>query len=180
MNLDERLRRYGADLDAATDVAMSAHAGRRLTAAVTPTARPRRVAINWALPVLAGVAARVGEVLVRQPTTLRVGLSTRPGAFGSPAATAPPTAPPISGTSVVHRPVCPTYRLNTTLPLRLCDTGPAVRELQSALNVSGARLDVDGYFGPATNDAVLEFQRSKALVPDGLVGPATWSALTGK
>lgn len=177
MNLDERLRRYGADLDAATDVAMSAHAGRRLTAAVTPAERPRRVAVGWALPVLAGAAALVGVVLVRQPTPLRVGVSTRPGAFGSPTATAVSTAPPPPGTSVVHRPVCPTYRVNTTLPLRLCDTGPEVRRLQKALNGWGAQLDVDGYFGPATNDAVLEFQRSKALVPDGLVGPATWSAL---
>jgi cell wall-associated NlpC family hydrolase len=37
----------------------------------------------------------------------------------------------------------------------------------------------DGDFGPSTTSAVRRFQRSAALVVDGIVGPATWSALMG-
>jgi hypothetical protein len=38
-------------------------------------------------------------------------------------------------------------------------------------------VDVDGYFGPATETAVIEFQSDHALVPDGIVGSRTWDVL---
>src|SRR5436305_12347054 len=38
---------------------------------------------------------------------------------------------------------------------------------------------IDGVFGPVTKRAVEEFQRSAHLTVDGIVGPATWSALGG-
>ena len=58
-------------------------------------------------------------------------------------------------------------------------TGTAVREAQYLL----ARRhfleapDIDGVFGPHTTHAVREFQQSEGLAVDGVVGPATWSAL---
>lgn len=37
----------------------------------------------------------------------------------------------------------------------------------------------DGNFGPNTDTAVRNYQRSKGLTPDGVVGPITWGSLLG-
>lgn len=63
--------------------------------------------------------------------------------------------------------------------LRTGSRGPAVAELQARLSSRGASLVADGVFGPATQSAVVGFQRSAGLSPDGIVGPLTWSALDG-
>lgn len=55
--------------------------------------------------------------------------------------------------------------------------GSAVRQLQQALNEAGWDIDVDGSFGPATYEAVCEFQEENDLDVDGVVGPNTWAAL---
>lgn len=55
--------------------------------------------------------------------------------------------------------------------------GAAVLDLQAALSGAGMALAIDGDFGPATKRAVIAFQRSKGLEPDGIVGPMTWTAL---
>jgi peptidoglycan hydrolase-like protein with peptidoglycan-binding domain len=57
------------------------------------------------------------------------------------------------------------------------DTGPAVKTLQTRLNVWGAKLTVDGDFGPLTLAAVKAFQTEHKLTVDGIVGPQTWAAL---
>lgn len=56
--------------------------------------------------------------------------------------------------------------------------GERVRELQRLLNLNGGSVIVDGDFGRATDVAVREFQRTQGLRPDGVVGPATLSALS--
>lgn len=51
------------------------------------------------------------------------------------------------------------------------------RVAQHLLNEHGASLDVDGHFGPLTEDAVRSFQESNDLDIDGVIGPETWSKL---
>ena len=52
-----------------------------------------------------------------------------------------------------------------------------VRSLQYLLNAHGAKLTVDGVFGPKTNAAVVAFQHAKRLTAAGVVQAATWRAL---
>jgi peptidoglycan hydrolase-like protein with peptidoglycan-binding domain len=52
-----------------------------------------------------------------------------------------------------------------------------VRSLQYLLEARGARLAVDGQFGPRTRAAVAAFQRSHGLAASGVVQRATWLGL---
>jgi peptidoglycan hydrolase-like protein with peptidoglycan-binding domain len=63
--------------------------------------------------------------------------------------------------------------------LAVGESGPAVRELQERLNATaaGPPVAVDGIFGAGTRAAVVAFQRANGLTPDGMVGPATRSAM---
>jgi putative chitinase len=55
--------------------------------------------------------------------------------------------------------------------------GDTVAELQRRLNDQGFNITIDADFGPATELAVLQFQRQKNLIVDGIVGQKTWKAL---
>jgi uncharacterized protein (TIGR02594 family) len=55
--------------------------------------------------------------------------------------------------------------------------GSAVEQLQAALSAIGYPLQKDGYFGGATDTAVVDFQKSHNLSADGEVGALTGSAL---
>ena len=55
--------------------------------------------------------------------------------------------------------------------------GPDVQAVQQALVDAGFALDVDGDFGFATEGAVKSFQETQGPAADGIVGPATGSAL---
>ena len=57
------------------------------------------------------------------------------------------------------------------------DKGEAVTELQRILVSAGFDIAVDGIFGSKTQTAVKAFQKSRDLVVDGKVGPATWASL---
>ncbi len=63
--------------------------------------------------------------------------------------------------------------------LRVGSQGSAVTTLQTQLLRHGASPGpIDGDFGPATKAAVIRFQRSHGLDPDGIVGPQTQAALS--
>lgn len=56
-------------------------------------------------------------------------------------------------------------------------TGNDVRALQQALARAGLPVAADGIFGPGTDRAVRQFQASRGLVADGIVGAQTRSRL---
>ena len=55
--------------------------------------------------------------------------------------------------------------------------GERVVTIQYLLDQRGYRLAVDGLFGPATQAAVMSFQRRNKIVVSGLVGNITWPKL---
>ncbi|MCC6344168.1 MAG: peptidoglycan-binding protein [Bryobacterales bacterium] len=66
--------------------------------------------------------------------------------------------------------------------IKFGSTGQAVKELQVLLNkIQSAlgRIAEDGIFGQQTRLRVIDFQRSRGLAADGIVGPVTWGRLLG-
>ncbi|MGW2377522.1 NlpC/P60 family protein [Kitasatospora sp. NPDC001683] len=88
------------------------------------------------------------------------------GAYTAAAASAATAPAPIPLTS----PACPTN-------LQQGEADGCVTQLQLELNLTGAHLTVDGQFGSGTDTAVRTFQAAHTLTADGIVGPATKSAL---
>lgn len=64
------------------------------------------------------------------------------------------------------------------MALKQGSTGPEVKALQAKLKQLGFDPNgVDGNFGPGTTAALIKFQKSKGLSPDGSAGPLTMAAL---
>jgi hypothetical protein len=61
--------------------------------------------------------------------------------------------------------------------IRIGDVGQHVAALQQALKSTGVAIEVDGWFGDATEKAVIRFQRDQGLMVDGVAGPATLGRL---
>lgn len=92
---------------------------------------------------------------------------------------------------VINTEIPPEEKTDATTPmvsgivlpdLRRGDKGEVVRAAQFLLNGRGCscgKYGADGDFGPATEAAVLAFQRRNNLNPDGIIGSATWAHLLG-
>ena len=58
------------------------------------------------------------------------------------------------------------------------DRGPEVSAIQQRLKELGFfKANVTGYFGSMTKEALIQFQQTKGLTPDGLVGTSTQASL---
>lgn len=64
--------------------------------------------------------------------------------------------------------------------LEMGDFGEDITSIQTRLVALGFKLDADGEFGPATQQAIKRFQMIKGLEADGKVGPATYKLLMGQ
>jgi peptidoglycan hydrolase-like protein with peptidoglycan-binding domain len=76
------------------------------------------------------------------------------------------------------------YALNKAKENRQKDSSkaefkPTAKEIQTALKNAGYDPgSLDGKIGPRTRQAIKDYQKSKGLVPDGVVGPKTWASLS--
>ncbi|MGA0615967.1 peptidoglycan recognition protein family protein [Paracoccus sp. KR1-242] len=61
--------------------------------------------------------------------------------------------------------------------IRRGDVGSPVTDMQRRLEAYGYDITPDSIFGRLTEAAVKQFQRSRGLTADGIVGPNTWSRL---
>ncbi len=79
----------------------------------------------------------------------------------------PPPPPPPAAPSLNRL-------LSLTNPFAI---GEDVRAVQQGLARAGIAVTDDGIFGLATDRAVRQFQTSRGLIADGIVGPQTWARL---
>ena len=114
-------------------------------------------------------------------TAVSAGLVTGITAVPAMASTAGPGVP---ATSVTAAAVSATATAQTLQPWPVLSQGSnntwplvTVRSLQYLLNAHGAKLAVDGLFGPKTKAAVITFQRSHGLAATGVVNAGTWRSL---
>lgn len=94
---------------------------------------------------------------------------TAGGAAGAAAAATAATRPPAVGSA-------PKAAVSWPIVSRGA-VGERVVTIQYLLDQRGWRLAVDGRFGPATQAAVLTFQRRNKIVGTGIVGNITWPKL---
>jgi peptidoglycan hydrolase-like protein with peptidoglycan-binding domain len=118
-------------------------------------------------------STRIGTGAVAAVAALAIGIpaaSAAPAAAPSPAQATAATAHASATVTTLGWPVLREGK-NAVWP-------PAtVRSLQYLLDAHGARLAVDGSFGPRTKAAVIAFQRARRLPADGVARAATWQAL---
>jgi peptidoglycan hydrolase-like protein with peptidoglycan-binding domain len=115
------------------------------------------------------------------PATWRALLAAAPGppvepgrsASGKPAATPSATKPPAPAPSTAPPAARSPLAGYASTVLRYGDRGRAVLALQKALKVT----PTSGWFGPATRNAVIRFQRAHHHPATGVVDAATWRAL---
>lgn len=69
--------------------------------------------------------------------------------------------------------------LHSEIVERRLTTKDRMRQIQAALKKAGFyKGEIDGKIGPKTRRAIVAFQRSKRLKPDGVVGSKTWEELS--
>ena len=125
----------------------------------------RRVLVLAAFGVVFLIAVLAGAgVFSGSPRTSAPSVTSTPTVTSS--TTPPTTAPP------------PKHVPAPVASLKPGDTGAQVKVLQRALARLGFSTEkIDGQYGPLTEAAVKQFQRSAQLTADGTVGPATLAAL---
>lgn len=114
--------------------------------------------------------------------TFLIGVLAAAGVFSSsPKTSVPPVTTPLVTTTPPAQTTTTTPAQTVSAPtttLKPGDTGAQVKVLQRALAHLGFSAGkIDGQYGTATEAAVTQFQTTKGLTADGIVGPETLAAL---
>ncbi|NNG21183.1 N-acetylmuramoyl-L-alanine amidase [Naumannella sp. ID2617S] len=146
----------------------------RAMGSIQPPPPPPPATDSW--PVLkqgsTGLAVRVAQQLLRHH---RASIEVD-GSFG-PATRAAVIAFQRGNGLAADGVVGPATWPRLAVTVRQGATGDLARAVQLALNAGGAKIAVDGSFGPATLAAVKAYQSREGLTADGVVGPLTWRSL---
>jgi Putative peptidoglycan binding domain len=125
-------------------------------------------------------------IVVVSAIVLLLAVLAAAGVFSSGSSQAPPTLPPatsnpptVTPTNTAPATTTPTTTVQApSTTLKPGDTGAEVTTLQQALTSLGYSPGTpDGSYGPATKQAVIDFQTAQGLSADGVVGPKTLAAL---
>jgi murein L,D-transpeptidase YcbB/YkuD len=127
---------------------------------------------------------RMSSVRGRMPgllgsTALAVALAAGTAGMSAPSAAASASGLAVPATGVSSAATAATLQAWPVLQEGSNSAWPrvTVRSLQYLLNAHGARLTVDGIFGPKTKAAVVAFQRAHGLTGSGVVQAPTWRSL---
>ena len=132
------------------------------------------VGVLLGLTVFGDDEPRLNLVAVTLPATSTTSTAPTTTVVDAPLAAAPgeTSAPPSTFAP------CETFvDSGPDLPVELCDRSATVRLVQDLLRSNGHDVFSDGKFGPETAEAVVAFQRSVELRPDGVVDAFTFRAL---
>jgi hypothetical protein len=121
-------------------------------------------------------------VIAAVGVTFLIGVLAAAGVFSSsPKTSVPPVTTPLIATTSTAQTTTTTPAQAVSAPtsnLKPGDTGAQVKVLQRALAHLGFSAGkIDGQYGTATEAAVTQFQTTKGLTADGIVGPETLTAL---
>jgi peptidoglycan hydrolase-like protein with peptidoglycan-binding domain len=113
------------------------------------------------------------------PAALAVALAAGLGSMSAPPAAANAASPAVAATVMPYATTAATQQAWPVLQQGSNSAWPkvTVRSLQYLLNAHGARLSVDGIFGPKTKAAVVAFQHANGLPSSGVVQAPTWRSL---
>jgi peptidoglycan hydrolase-like protein with peptidoglycan-binding domain len=150
--------------------------------------RPRSsvlAAIGLALLGLAACSDGGSDTSSGSTSTLVTIVTTASSTTVNPSATTTtttPFAPGQSATATTAGGGAPTTAAGRVVSkpsdnVRLGDSGPGVKQIQTALVAHGYKVATDGAFGPQTSAAVKAFQKQSGITQDGIVGPVTWAKL---
>ena len=82
--------------------------------------------------------------------------------------------------AILRPPYSEEFIVEAPFLLKMGDRGEGVQLLQMALAMLGYYIGVtgiDGEFGPATEEALKQFQKAQGILTDGIAGTQTWEAI---
>jgi hypothetical protein len=124
-----------------------------------PSRRPRTAFVPVVLAAGLAFASCGGSSDSSGSTTTTAAAAAVPAATAAPVATAAETTvAPVGTEAEAGATSCPDgyVEFDGVYPLRICDRGETVTQLQQALVDLGYDITVDGLFGPQTQEALIE------------------------